>query len=216
MDENALAAGVTNAESSNTVVAQGGIGRGERSGRGDGSSRQHDFTKLRGGPGGDAAREHSLELGAIAEPSLERGEKGSLVPEESGSSEQPRWNDPLEPTSEETDFEEDVIAEPALERGSPPPGSIKSTSRRPLPRAVSSPVAPHSILLLQLSTYSLLSFITIWGVLSRLGLEYLGSFATSQVFTTIWPQIVGCLVMGVVVSRKKGLERVYVHPFQGF
>ncbi|GAA5986841.1 hypothetical protein JCM5350_005259 [Sporobolomyces pararoseus] len=60
-----------------------------------------------------------------------------------------------------------------------------------------------------LSTYSLLILATIWGVLARLGLEWIGTFAEGQVFSVIWAQIVGCLVMGFVTDRKKGIEAIF-------
>mgnify|MGYP001561235078 CR=1 FL=1 len=61
--------------------------------------------------------------------------------------------------------------------------------------------------LLKATTYSMLAFATLWGVLARLGLEWIGKFADREVFFLIWPQIVGCLVMGFAVDRKKGIER---------
>ncbi|GAA5969032.1 hypothetical protein JCM3765_005272 [Sporobolomyces pararoseus] len=60
-----------------------------------------------------------------------------------------------------------------------------------------------------LSTYSLLIFATIWGVLARLGLEWIGTFAEGQVFSVIWAQIVGCIVMGLVTDRKEGIEAIF-------
>ncbi|GAA5913836.1 FluC/FEX family fluoride channel [Sporobolomyces salmoneus] len=59
------------------------------------------------------------------------------------------------------------------------------------------------------STYSLLIFATIWGVLARLGLEWIGGFAERQVFAVIWAQIVGCVVMGFVTERKKSIESIF-------
>ncbi|GAA5841363.1 hypothetical protein JCM3766R1_005045 [Sporobolomyces carnicolor] len=60
-----------------------------------------------------------------------------------------------------------------------------------------------------LSTCSLLIFATIWGVLARLGLEWIGRFAERQVFAVVWAQIVGCLVMGLVTERKKRIESIF-------
>ncbi|GAA5881084.1 hypothetical protein JCM16303_004670 [Sporobolomyces ruberrimus] len=60
-----------------------------------------------------------------------------------------------------------------------------------------------------LSTCSLLIFATIWGVLARLGLEWLGTFAESKVFAIVWAQIVGCLVMGFVTERKKEIDSIF-------
>ncbi|KAK4050319.1 hypothetical protein OIO90_005112 [Microbotryomycetes sp. JL221] len=59
------------------------------------------------------------------------------------------------------------------------------------------------------STLSLLTFATIWGVLARLGLEWIGSFARDQVFELVWAQIVGCFIMGFVVANKTHIERIY-------
>ncbi|KAM0790139.1 hypothetical protein ACM66B_005461 [Microbotryomycetes sp. NB124-2] len=59
------------------------------------------------------------------------------------------------------------------------------------------------------ATVSLLTFATIWGVLARLGLEWIGSFARDQVFPLVWAQIVGCFVMGLVVGNKGAIEQVY-------
>lgn len=120
----------------------------------------------------------------------------------------------LEPSDEDQEDERDsaefdAIAEPPLERGDEPAGSITSrTVSRQHPAPALSVGEKHDVLLLQLSTVSLLAFITLWGVLSRLGLEWIGAFASGQVFKLVWPQIVGCFVMGVVVERKKGLERM--------
>lgn len=97
-----------------------------------------------------------------------------------------------------------ALAEPDLETSSRPrPSPSFSDTSDPSPRVA---------LLLQLSTYSLLIFITIWGVLARLGLEWIGEFGENTVFMLIWPQMVGCLIMGFVVDRKKGIEKLYVHP----
>ncbi|KAK4705181.1 fluoride exporter, partial [Phenoliferia sp. Uapishka_3] len=67
--------------------------------------------------------------------------------------------------------------------------------------------------LLKAATYSLLTFATFWGVLARLGLEWIGKFADGQVFALIWPQIGGCVVMGFVTDRKRGIEKSYVPLF---
>jgi hypothetical protein len=60
------------------------------------------------------------------------------------------------------------------------------------------------------SVFSLLVFATIWGVLARLGLLWIGGFGEREVFALVWAQCVGCLVMGVVTERKKGIEKVCV------
>ncbi|GAA5877980.1 hypothetical protein JCM8547_000931 [Rhodosporidiobolus lusitaniae] len=56
---------------------------------------------------------------------------------------------------------------------------------------------------------SLLAFSTIWGVLARLGLMWIGGFGEREVFALIWAQMVGCAVMGLVVERKTGIQRVF-------
>ncbi|GAA5825447.1 hypothetical protein JCM11251_006987 [Rhodosporidiobolus azoricus] len=60
-----------------------------------------------------------------------------------------------------------------------------------------------------LETCSLLTFATIWGVLARLGLIWIGGFGEREVFPLIWAQMAGCAVMGLVTDRKKGLERIF-------
>ncbi|GAA5940451.1 FluC/FEX family fluoride channel [Sporobolomyces koalae] len=60
-----------------------------------------------------------------------------------------------------------------------------------------------------LSIYSMMMFATIWGVLARLGLEWIGGFAEREVFAVIWAQIVGCIVMGFVVERSKQIEEIF-------
>lgn len=56
------------------------------------------------------------------------------------------------------------------------------------------------------ATVSALIFATIWGVLARLGLVWVGGFSSSTVFPLIWAQIAGCLVMGANVERKSDIE----------
>lgn len=112
----------------------------------------------------------------------------------------------------EEESEDLYIEEPSLQAGIEPEGSVRTTSRpHPLrgPSKTPSKAQRTHDRLLRLSTWSLLVFATIWGVLARLGLEWIGGFAGGEVFVTIWPQAVGCLIMGCVVERKKGLERIY-------
>ncbi|GAA6050628.1 hypothetical protein JCM3770_001496 [Rhodotorula araucariae] len=59
------------------------------------------------------------------------------------------------------------------------------------------------------SVASLLVFATIWGVLARLGLEWVGGFATRAVFSLVWAQMVGCFVMGFVTTKKNDIERIF-------
>lgn len=91
------------------------------------------------------------------------------------------------------------------------PSSSRPSSSSPLPSPRSSPTPDKQGPLVipmypLLSTYSLLIFATIWGVLGRLGLEWIGGFAERQVFAVIWAQIVGCIVMGFITERKNGFE----------
>ncbi|SCV73777.1 BQ2448_6207 [Microbotryum intermedium] len=71
----------------------------------------------------------------------------------------------------------------------------------------------HHVIMFRFATYALLVFATIWGVLARLGLLWIGRAAQTQVFPLIWAQMAGCLVMGVVVSRKSDLEHAYMPWF---
>lgn len=47
---------------------------------------------------------------------------------------------------------------------------------------------------------------SILGVLIRLGLKYIATFPGQQVFPLIWPQFVGCLLMGFFVSTRSWIE----------
>ena len=116
---------------------------------------------------------------------------------------------------------DDALDEPALQRDLSPGEEREATIalERSRSRPTSQPLKTviddrrrevlesRDASLLQASTYSLLAFATLWGVLARLGLEWLGKFADGEVFYLIWPQLVGCLVMGFVVERKKGIEK---------
>lgn len=101
---------------------------------------------------------------------------------------------------DENEREGDEVEEPALERAPSSARSQTVSQREEKPKE-------NSVLPL-LSTISLLIFATIWGVLARLGLLWIGGFAEGEVFSLIWAQMVGCLVMGLVVERKKGLEKL--------
>lgn len=85
------------------------------------------------------------------------------------------------------------------------PQSSRQHSPPPRPTAPTPPPAGGP-LQLRLASWSLLTFATFWGVLARLGLLWLGGFAGREVFASVWPQMVGCLVMGFVTERKKSLE----------
>lgn len=64
-------------------------------------------------------------------------------------------------------------------------------------------------LLRHFSILGLLSFSSIWGVLAREGLIALNTYDGMSVSATIWPQAVGCLIIGYVVANRVLLERWY-------
>ncbi|GAA5893739.1 hypothetical protein JCM6882_003083 [Rhodosporidiobolus microsporus] len=98
--------------------------------------------------------------------------------------------------------------EPPLETGGPLPPSSSAATPPPSLFKSANPL---------LETCSFLTFATIWGVLARLGLIWVGGFGEREVFALIWAQMVGCVVMGLVTERKKGLERVFppLFPMSG-
>lgn len=115
--------------------------------------------------------------------------------------------------SQENDLEleeQHSLEEPPLEDDLSPRSSNRRASSPSAARSTSSLHERRTLRYLTWSTYSLLVFATIWGVLARLGLLWIGSFARGQVFALVWAQAVGCVVMGIVTERKKGLERVCV------
>lgn len=136
--------------------------------------------------------------GTIAEDVVGGGARSAGAGTDERVSSEKEQQQPVEEDDDDTAAIDEAIDEPALERGD---------SSLP-PSHAAYPSTPPSLVLFQISTYSLLVFITIWGVLARLGLEWIGTFAEGQVFNLIWAQIAGCFVMGFVVDRKKGLERV--------
>lgn len=129
-------------------------------------------------------------------------EKGHGAPLGSAAiSGQRRASDEAE-EEDENEREGDEVDEPELERA---PSSARSQT---ISRREDKP--KQGTLLPLLSTISLLIFATVWGVLARLGLLWIGGFAEGEVFSLIWAQMIGCLVMGLVVERKKGLEKLLV------
>lgn len=62
----------------------------------------------------------------------------------------------------------------------------------------------------QWTVHSFLLFGSLWGILTRLGMQWIGGFASSQVFAIIWAQLVGCFVMGFSIRKKNEIERVCV------
>lgn len=85
----------------------------------------------------------------------------------------------------------------------PGPVSSQPTERTKLERS-NSPAIDWTLL----ATVSALIFATLWGVLARLGLTWIGGFSDSVVFPLIWAQIVGCLIMGANIERKADVERM--------
>lgn len=47
---------------------------------------------------------------------------------------------------------------------------------------------------------------SILGVMIRLGLKYIATFPGQQVFPLIWAQFVGCVLMGLFVSKRSWIE----------
>lgn len=68
----------------------------------------------------------------------------------------------------------------------------------------------QSNLIRELAINFLLVFITIIGVLVRIGLEFIGTYSDSNVFNLIYSQIVGCLIMGFILNRKAQIESLCV------
>lgn len=124
----------------------------------------------------------------------------------------------------ELDREEQAVEEPELEAGYSDTSSIREQQeqaerekrdrnrrqrRRPqLLRSATSAKERRNLLALELATYALLALATIWGVLARLGLNWIGSFASDAVFAPIWAQVVGCFLMGLATVRKPDFEQL--------
>ncbi|KAF9129078.1 hypothetical protein BGX30_014077 [Mortierella sp. GBA39] len=53
---------------------------------------------------------------------------------------------------------------------------------------------------------------SIMGLLIRLGLVSIETFAGQQVFALAWPQLIGCLLMGLFVSTRKWIDGGFVLP----
>lgn len=100
--------------------------------------------------------------------------------------------------------------EPPLEDGDN--SAVSPSHHSPQSRSPPQPPSPvGGAVQLRLATWSLLTFATFWGVLARLGLIWIGGFAERDVFASVWPQMVGCLVMGFVTERKKMFESMSVY-----
>lgn len=137
----------------------------------------------------EESREHDLEAAdteAEQQREKERGRK-DIVPNSEG----------LRPATEE----------PPLQTGH---ANLKQDANKLPPKEIDSVYKP---LYGQWTVHSFLLFGSLWGILTRLGMQWIGGFASSQVFAIIWAQMVGCLVMGFSVRKKNEIERVQVPPF---
>ncbi|GAA5976452.1 hypothetical protein JCM11641_006017 [Rhodosporidiobolus odoratus] len=151
----------------------------------DFATRQRDSTSL---PERDGDRRRSRKR----DEGIENEHKQRHPDRPHHQSDKPPANDPRAATEE-----------PPLETGQP---YLSPRSPVVAPEKFDSLFKP---LYPNLSVFSLLIFATIWGVLARLGLIWIGGFAEREVFALVWAQMVGCAVMGVATERKKGIERVF-------
>lgn len=107
------------------------------------------------------------------------------------------------------DYSPQVDEEPGMQLE--PPGVAsegdKASSLQP-PAAPGPAPAPHP-LARHLATLGLLTFASIWGTLTRVGLTALNTYSGQSITPVIWAQAVGCLVMGWTVSNKDALEGIY-------
>ncbi|KAI9237507.1 MAG: CrcB-like protein-domain-containing protein [Podila humilis] len=88
-------------------------------------------------------------------------------------------------------IEEGIILPPAPDEPSATPApSIPVTALPHASKLIPALIIPCSIL----------------GVLIRLGLKYIATFPGQQVFSLIWAQFVGCLLMGLFVSTRAWIE----------
>ncbi|GAA5977709.1 hypothetical protein JCM10908_005066 [Rhodotorula pacifica] len=130
-------------------------------------------------------REHDLEASdteAERQRERERGPK-DIVPNSEG----------VRPATEE----------PPLQTGH---ANLKQDANKLPPTEIDSMYKP---LYGQWTVHSFLLFGSFWGILTRLGMQWIGGFASSQVFALIWAQMVGCFVMGFSVRKKNEIERVF-------
>lgn len=135
---------------------------------------------------GEESREHDLEAAdteAEQKREKERGRK-DIVPNSEG----------LRPATEE----------PPLQTGH---ANLKQDANKLPPKEIDSVYKP---LYGQWTVHSFLLFGSLWGILTRLGMQWIGGFASSQVFAIVWAQMVGCFVMGFSVRKKNEIERVQV------
>jgi CrcB protein len=58
------------------------------------------------------------------------------------------------------------------------------------------------------ATLSLLGIFSFFGTLIRLGLIAIGSYNGQTVFPLLWPNVVGCTLMGMFTTRKHCIEEM--------
>ncbi|GAA5864794.1 hypothetical protein JCM3774_004230 [Rhodotorula dairenensis] len=136
-------------------------------------------------PDRDRDRDHDLEASdaqAERQRECERGRK-DVVPNSEG----------VRPATEE----------PPLQTGH---ANLKQDANKLPPKEIDSVYKPQYG---QWTVHSFLLFGSLWGILTRLGMQWIGGFASSQVFAIIWAQLVGCFVMGFSIRKKNEIERVF-------
>lgn len=92
--------------------------------------------------------------------------------------------------------------------GSTPPVDLCPGAAPDQPPPKPPPDRPGPQALHLAATCSLLVFATLWGTLARLGLQWLGGFARRATFASVWAQVVGCFLMGLVQEKKRTVEAV--------
>lgn len=100
----------------------------------------------------------------------------------------------------------DYGTDSALSPANDPVILTKSEATTNQPHHSTKPVTSSTFDAQLAATVSLLIFATIWGVLTRLGLTWIGGFSSSVVFPLIWAQMVGCFVMGANTERRTDVE----------
>lgn len=105
------------------------------------------------------------------------------------------------PNSEE---QRPATEEPPLETGN---GTLGQKANTLPPKQIDSVYTPMYGMW---TVHSFLLFGSFWGILTRLGFQWIGGFASGEVFPLIWAQIVGCFVMGFCIRKKNEIERVCV------
>ncbi|GAA6022353.1 hypothetical protein JCM8202_000871 [Rhodotorula sphaerocarpa] len=104
------------------------------------------------------------------------------------------------PNSEE---QRPATEEPPLETGN---GTLGQKANTLPPKQIDSVYTPMYGMW---TVHSFLLFGSFWGILTRLGFQWIGGFASGEVFPLIWAQIVGCFIMGFCIRKKNEIERVF-------